>query len=66
MIAINFMSSKDNDEGCAIHSKSDNTEAMINEKNFQSFVFWYQTGLKTSMKISDLILNCVHLLYYSN
>ena len=60
------MSSKDNDEGCAIHSKSDNTEAMINDKLFQSFVFWYQTGLKTSMKISDLILNCVHLLYYSN
>ena len=40
------MSSKDNDEGCAIHSKSDNTEAMINDKLFQSFVFWYQTGVE--------------------
>ena len=31
-IAINFISSKDNDEGCVIHSKSDNIEIMINDK----------------------------------
>ena len=31
-IAINFMSSKDNDEECVMHSKSDNIEIMINDK----------------------------------
>ena len=31
-IAINFMSSKDNDEERVIHLKSDNKEIMINDK----------------------------------
>ena len=31
-IEINFMSSKDNDENCVIHSKSDNIKVMINVK----------------------------------
>ena len=29
---INFMSSKDNEEECAMHAKSDNIEIMINDK----------------------------------
>ena len=31
-IASNFISSKDNDEECVMHSKSDNKEIMINNK----------------------------------
>ena len=31
-IAINFISSKGNDEGRVMHSKSDNTEIMINDE----------------------------------
>ena len=31
-IVINFMSSKDIDEECLIHSKSDNIEIMTNDK----------------------------------
>ena len=30
--AINFISSKDHDEECVMHSKSDNIEIMINDK----------------------------------
>ena len=31
-IPINFISSKDNDEECVIHSKIDNIDIMINDK----------------------------------
>ena len=31
-VEINFMSSKDTDEECIMHSKSDNIEIMINDK----------------------------------
>ena len=31
-LAINFMSSKDNDEDCVIHSKGDNIEIMTYDK----------------------------------
>ena len=56
---INFMSSKDNDEECVMHSR-DNIDIMINDKTdevieelFQSLLPRYQTGLKTSLKGSD-------------
>ena len=65
-IAINFMSSKDNNEECVMHSKSENVKIMINDKEdkvieerFQSL----QIGLETSRKGSDLVIDCVHLLY---
>ena len=65
-IAINFMSSKDNNEECVMHSKSENVKIMINDKedkvieeHFQSL----QVGLETSRKGSDLVIDCVHLLY---
>ena len=32
MVVSSFMSSKDNDEECAIHLESDNIEIMINDK----------------------------------
>ena len=70
-IAINFISSVDNDEEPVMHSKSDNSEIMINnkvdeviEELFQSLFSRYQIGLKTSMRGCNLIFYCVHLLYY--
>ena len=70
-IAINFISSKDNDDEHVLHSKSDNTQIMINDKVhevieelFQSLLPRYQIGLETSMKDSDFIFDCVHLLYH--
>ena len=69
-ITINFMSSKDNGELQVMLSKSDNTEIMNNnktdeviEKRFQSLLPKYQIGLETSMKGSDFIFGCAHLLY---
>ena len=71
MIAINFMSAKDNDEERVMHSKSDNIEIIINdepdevkEKLFQSYFSRYQIGLETLMNGSVFIFDCVHLLYY--
>ena len=70
-LAINFISLKDNDEERVIHSKSDNIEIMINDKAdevieelFQSLLSKHQVGLETSMRGSDFIFDCVHLLYY--
>ena len=70
-ITINFISSKDNDDEHVLHSKSDNTQIMINDKAdevieelFQSLLPRYQIGLETSMKDSDFIFDCVHLLYH--
>ena len=52
-----------------MHSKSDSIEIMINdkadeviEKLFQSLLSRYQIGLERSMKDSDVIFGCVHLL----
>ena len=48
-----------------IHSRSDNVEVMINDKEdevielFQSRLFRCQVGLKTLMKGSDFIFDCV-------
>ena len=64
------MSSKDNDEGCVIHSKSDNIKVMINDKAdkvieelFQSLLYWCQIGLEISIKVSYFKFACIHLLY---
>ena len=65
------MSSNENDEEHVMHSKSDNIETFINDKAdeviaefFQSLFSQNQIGLETSMKGSDFIFDCVHLLYY--
>ena len=68
-IAINFISSKDNDEERIMHSKSDNKEIMINEKAdkiiknvFKSLLNRYQNNLEKLMKGSDIIfdyVNCI-------
>ena len=70
-IAINFMSSKDNDKDREMHSKSDNIEIMINdeageviEESFQLPLSGHQIGLETLMKGSDFAFVYVQLLYY--
>ena len=54
-----------------MHSNSENIEIMIYnkadeviDKLFGSPLKRYQIGLETSMKGSDVIFDCVHLLYY--
>ena len=69
-IANNFIYSIDNDEECAMHSKSDNIEIMINDEAdevikvlLDSLKNRYQKNLE-SMKGSEFVFNYVHLLYY--
>ena len=54
-----------------MHSKSDKKKAMINdkayeviEKLFESFLNRYQHNLETSIRGSNFIFDCVHLLYH--
>ena len=70
--AINFVSSKDNDEEQIMHSKSDNIEIMINDEAdeviqvlFQSLLFRYQIGLEILMKGSESVFDRVQLVYYN-
>ena len=70
-IAINFISSKDNDGERVMHWKSHNTEFTIYdyadeiiETLFDSLLNRYQIGLETSTRGSDFIFICVHYLYY--
>ena len=69
-MANNFIYSIDNDEECAMHSKSDNIEIMINDEAdevikvlLDSLKNRYQKNLE-SMKGSEFVFNYVHLLYY--
>ena len=68
--SINFISSKDNDEERVMHSETDKKEVMINDKAdevveelFESLKNRYQNNLEL-MKVSELVFNYVHLLYY--
>ena len=65
------MSFKDNDEERETHSKSDNIEMLINDKEnevieelFKSLLSRYQIGLETSLKGNDFIFDCIYLFYY--
>ena len=69
-MSINFISSKDSDETCTIHTKRDNIEIMIGSETdeiidelFKSFLQRYQEG-EESMKESKLIFDSVNLLHY--
>ena len=60
MIAINFMSRKENDEKRVINSKGDNIEIMINDKadeiieeRFQSLLSRYQLFFFLKFKIQN-------------
>ena len=66
-ITINFICSKDdNDEERVMHSKSDNIQIMINDKVDEVIkkLFDSLIGLEKSMRGSDFIFDCVHLMYY--
>ena len=69
-IINNFISSIDNDEERVMHSKSDNIEIMISDEAdevikelFDSLKNRYQSNLE-SMKGSEFVFDCVHLMYY--
>ena len=59
-LTFNFICSKDdNDEERVMHSKSDNTEVMINDKAdeaieelFKSLLYRYQNNLEKLMRVS--------------
>ena len=68
-IAINFVSSIDNDEECVMLSKRGNLEIMMNDEAdevikwlFDSFKNRYQSNLE-SMKGTEFVTDYVHLLY---
>ena len=69
-IAINFISSKDNDEERVMHSKRVNIEIRSHDKAdeafeelFASLLFRDQIGLETLMTGKDFIFDFVNLLY---
>ena len=69
---INFISSKDSDETCTVHTKSNNVETMMGSETdeiikefFKSFLQKYQEGLEESMRGSEFIFDSVDALYYS-
>ena len=68
-VVINFISSKDANEKLTMHSKSDDVEVMtydnldkVIEELFDLLYSKYPEGLKTQMRESDFILDCVNLL----
>ena len=71
MTERDFISSKDdNDEERVIHSKRGNIEIMLNdevdkvtERFFKSLMRIHQNKLEESMKVSEFVLDNVHLLY---
>ena len=70
IIENNFISFTDNDEERVMHSKSDNTDIMINDEAnevikelFDSLKNRYQYNLE-SMKGSGFVFHYVHLLYH--
>ena len=69
-ISINVMSFKENNEERVMHSKSNNLDFMIYnnadeviQEYFESFLNRYQIGLETSIRVTDFVFDCVHLLY---
>ena len=70
-MAINFISSKDSDETCTMHKKSDDVDIMMGsetdeiiEEIFKSLWQRYQEGLEESMRGSEFIFDSVNVLYY--
>ena len=64
-------SSKDTNEERVVHPKSDSIEVIICDKAdkviqdlYESFYSRYQIELKTSVKGSDFIFDCVNLFHY--
>ena len=70
-IAINFISAKDVEGECIMHSRSDNIKfTSYNDANevaaelFQSFQSRYQGYLETPMRRNDFAFDSVQLMYY--
>ena len=68
---INFISSKDSEETCTMHTKSHNIEIMMGnetdeiiEKLFESLLQNYQKNLEEPMRGSEFVPNSIDLLYY--
>ena len=68
-MTINFMSSKDSDETCTRHTKSNNMEIMIGNETdeiirelFESLLQRYQEGLEGSMRGSEFVFDSIDLL----
>ena len=71
-MAINFISSKDSDETCTMHKKSNTVEIMMGSATDEctnelskSFLQKYQEGLEESMRGSEFIFDSVDALYYN-
>ena len=69
-IAINFISSREIDKECVMHSKSNNIEIMTNDKtdevieeNFELLLSRYHIGLEALIEGSGFVFDCVYLLY---
>ena len=70
-MSINFISSKDSDENCNMHTKKDNIEIIMGsetnniiEELCESLLQKYQEGLEESMRGSEFIRDSVDLLCY--
>ena len=71
-MTINFISSKDSDEICTIHTKSNNIEVMMGnetseiiEELFETLLQKYQEGFEEKMRGSEFAFDSVHLLHYN-
>ena len=71
-IAINFIFSKDSDETCTMHLKSNNVQIMVGnetdeiiEELFKSFLQRYQEGLEESMRRSEFVFDSADALSYN-
>ena len=71
-VIINFISSKDSDEICTIHAKSNNLEFMMGngtneiiKELFESLLQKYQEGLEERKRGSEFLFDSVDLLHYN-
>ena len=71
-VIINFISSKDSDEICTIHAKSNNMEFMMGngtdeiiKELFESLLQKYQEGLEGKKRGSEFLYDSVDLLHYN-
>ena len=69
IVAVNFIFSKDAEEECVMHSKSDNMKVMsynnpneVVDEPFESLRSRYQSNLETSMEGSESIFDSVQLM----
>ena len=67
-MTIDFTSSKDSDEICTMHTKSNNIEIMMGNETdeiiedlFESLLQNYQEGLEEKKRESEFVFDCVDL-----